>query len=108
MADEDTDDEVVPADARNYVMARLAACRVALSGATEAVDETISLFVEPEDDPEGKVRAEFLEGIDELVGDAARAVQAAQELMDSIDPAEGEEELPEGDGHDEDEDGEED
>jgi hypothetical protein len=90
-------------NARNFVMARLGAARAMLSIATDAIDEVLVVFVAPDDDPKAKQRADGLEAADDAIGEAARAVQAAQTLMEEIDPKEGEPDLPEGDGHDEDE-----
>jgi hypothetical protein len=90
--------------ARDFVMARLAACRGALAMATGALDEALIHFVDPSDDLKGKERAALLEAIDVQVGEAARAVQLAQEGWDGVDPKEAEPEPDE----DEDEDDEED
>lgn len=89
---------------RDFVMARLAACRAHMSWGSEQLDMALALFVDPAADEQGELRAEILDGIDDTIGEAARAIQAAQELLGDIDPLEGEPELPEGDGHDEDED----
>ncbi len=92
-----------PADssnARDYVMARLAACRAWLTDAIEELDECIGEFIAPEGDADGAARAARLEAIDESIGAAARSVQMAQDAMGDIDPEEAEPDLPEGDGHD--------
>ena len=89
-------------DARDYVMARLAATRAWLTDAIEEVEECVGEFIAPDSDADGSSRAARLETIDESIGEAARSVQLAQEAMSDIDPAEGEPDLPEGDGHDED------
>lgn len=86
--------------ARDFVMARLAACRGAVAIAGDALDQTLALFIEPDEDKKGKARGELLETIDDALGEGARAVQAAQELFDEIDTREGEPDIPEGDGED--------
>jgi hypothetical protein len=93
--------------ARDFVMARLAACRGALAMATGALDTALIYFVDPSDDLKGKERAALLEAIDIQVGEAARAVQLAQEGWDGVDPKESEPEPEEGD-EDDDEEGDED
>lgn len=90
--------------ARDYVMARLAACRGALAMATAALDAALGHFLVPEEDPKGKHRAEALEAVDELIGDGARAVQAAQEVWPDVDPREAEEDDDASEPEDEDED----
>lgn len=90
------------ANARDYVMARLAACRTWLTAAIEEVDECIGEFLAPESDADGSGRATRLEDVDESIGEAARSVQLAQDAIGDIDPEETEPDLPEGDGHDED------
>jgi hypothetical protein len=85
-------------------MARLGAARAMLSIATDAIDEALVVFVAPDDDPKAEQRTDSLETADDAIGEAARAVQAAQTFMEEIDPAEEEPDLPEGDGHDSDED----
>jgi len=92
--------------ARDFVMARLGACRGSMAIAGDALDQTLSLFVDPDDDKKGEARVELLDTVDLALGEAARAVQAAQELLDDVDPKEGEPDLPEGDGHDEEDDDE--
>lgn len=86
--------------AREFVMARLAACRGGISQAEGALDEALAMFLAPDEDKRGKKRQGLLEAVDVALGEATRAVQAAQEMLDEIDPAEGEPDLPEGDGDD--------
>ena len=88
---------------RDFVMARLAACRGAVALAAENLDMALALFLSPDSDPKGKERAEALEAVDEGLGEAAWAVQSAQELLADIDPEEGEPEQPEDEDEDEDE-----
>ncbi len=88
--------------ARDYVMARLAACRAWLTDAIDEVDECVNEFISPDSDTDGSARTGRLEAIDESVGEAARSVQLAQDAIGDIDPQEAEPDLPEGDGHDED------
>jgi hypothetical protein len=85
-------------------MARLGACRGAVAAASSALDECLGLFLMPAEDKKGEQRGELLEAIDDTLGEAARAVQAAQELFEDINPADGEPDLPEGDGDDPDDD----
>lgn len=94
--------------ARDFTMARLAACRGALALAGAALDECLSLFVDPAEDPKGKDRAELLEAVDGHIGEAARGIQLAQVGWDDIDPKEGEPDPEEDDDGDEDEEEDED
>jgi len=96
------DEEEERTAARDFCMARLAACRGALAIATDGLDEALALFIDPEGDAKGKTRSELLEGIDDAIGLAARAVQAAQALFEEIDPKEGEPDPDEDDGDDDD------
>ena len=93
--------------ARDYVMARLAACNSWLDAAKAHVDGALGLFVSPDDDKKGADRSSALEEADECIGLAARAVQSAQSLWDEVDPKEGEPE-PEEDEEEEEEEEEED
>lgn len=92
--------------ARDFCMARLAACRSALQSATDACDEAVAMLVDPDEDPKGTKRAELLELIDEEIGSAAARVQSAQTAFEDVDPkeAEPEPEDDEEDGDDEEED----
>ncbi|MBT8454159.1 MAG: hypothetical protein KJO40_19505 [Deltaproteobacteria bacterium] len=92
------------AAARDFVMARLGACRGAMAAASEALDQALGLFLMPDEDTKGKERVKLIELVDDCLGEAARAVQAAGELFEELDPAEGEPDLPEGDGEDPDDD----
>lgn len=92
--------DVNPTEARDFVMARLAACRANIYMVADALDDCLCHFADPDGDKEGKERAELLEAIDDGLGEAARAVQMAQDMFGDIDTAEGEPEMPEGDGHD--------
>lgn len=94
MADRDS------SDARDYVMARLAACRAWLTDALEELDECVGHFVAPEGDLDGGARTAHLEAVDESIGEAARSVQLAQDAIVDIDPEETEPDIPEDDGHD--------
>lgn len=84
-------------EARDFVMARLAAAGAMAAAATAQINDALALFCAPDDDKKGKERAELLEAIDDTLGDATRAVQAAQEVWPEVDPTEGE---PEGDDDD--------
>ena len=72
--------------ARDFVMARLAACRAALVMAEAALDECLVYFVDPSDDARGKERGELLEAVDAQLGEAARAIQLAQQEWVDVDP----------------------
>ncbi len=91
--------------ARDYLLARLAACRGALSSAERSLDIALEMFIDPSEDPKGAERSELLEAVDAAIGDAARAVQAAMPAMVDIDPKEAE---PESEDDDEDEEDDED
>lgn len=93
------------AAARDYVMARLAACRGALASAQVQLDDALWMFIAPDEDAKGAGRRDLLESIDAAIGEAARAVQLAQPVLEDIDPKEGE---PEPDEDDEDDDEDED
>jgi hypothetical protein len=96
---------------REYTLARLAAARGALASASTGLDEALILFVTTEDDKKGSKRAALLEAIDEAIGIAAIAIQAAQGSWEGCDPAEGEpvhDDEEEDDDEAEDEDDEED
>jgi hypothetical protein len=86
--------------ARDFVMARLAAARTCAATAIDAIDTALSLFVTPDEDKKAKEREEALQEADDWLGEAALSVQAAQEEMPGINPAEGEP------GDEEEEDGE--
>lgn len=90
--------------ARDFMMARLAACRGSISTASEALDEMLSLMNSPDDDKAGKRRAELLEMIDDLLGQAAISIQHAQPAWSDVDHRELEPEIDEDDDEAEDED----
>jgi hypothetical protein len=89
--------------ARDFTMARLAACRGGLSSAVAALDEAIGHFIDSSDDPKGKARSELLEAIDVHIGEAARAIQSAQGSWSDCDPKESEPDPDEDDDDDADE-----
>jgi hypothetical protein len=74
--------EVTP---RDFVMARLAAARLSLQAAMDAVDETLALYVEPEDDEDGKDRKESLSIALECAGAGSRALESAEQHQDRVD-----------------------
>lgn len=86
---------------RDYTIARIAACRLALSTAIDGCDEAMAHFVDPTEDSRGEERTELLEAIDDAIGHAAAAVQMAQEAFVDCDPSEGE---PSSDDDEEDDD----
>jgi predicted NBD/HSP70 family sugar kinase len=100
-------DESERTAAREFLLARLAACRGALASASSSLDDALILFVETGEDPKGKERSKLLEAVDLAIGEAARAIQLAMPAMGDVDPGEGEPELDlddEDDDSDEDED----
>lgn len=76
--------------AREFCLARMAACRGSLASACAALDEALILFIDTDEDAKGKQRSELLEAVDASIGDAARAIQAAMPSMEDLDPKEGE------------------
>jgi len=93
--------------ARDFTMARLAAARTLIASAAQACDDCLAMFVDPDSDRSGKERAELLEQIDDGLGIAATAVQAAQQSWEDVDPQEGEPEDDEGEEEDEEDEDEE-
>lgn len=77
--DEEEDDDEADACSRDFVMARLAAARASAQAVLDAIDETLVLFVTPDEDERGKQRKEFLEAALEASGEVSRALEAAQE-----------------------------
>jgi len=74
--------------ARDFTMARLAACRGSLAAAASCLDDALILFTTPSEDIRGKDRSDLLEAIDANIGEAARAVQLAQTGWVDVDPRE--------------------
>jgi len=99
-----TDDDSDATGARDYVMARIGASRAAAQSAIVALDEAMNLFVDPEDDRKGKERRELIDTALEALGASSRALEAAEEELDAIDPEEGEPWDDDVDEDDEDED----
>jgi uncharacterized membrane protein YukC len=97
-------------EARDFVLARLAVTRVSLQAAIEAVDECTAHCVLPDDDADGKERASLLDTAAEALGEATRALEAAQEGLDDddFDAEEGEDDDEEEEDEDDDEEDEED
>jgi hypothetical protein len=85
--DDDEDDDFSP---RDFVMARLAAARNALQASIESIDESLALYVNPDDDAKGKERKELLDTAVESVGVASRCLEAAEETIGEVDFKEGE------------------
>lgn len=75
--------------AREFVLARLAEARAAMACALEEVDSALVHFLAPDDDKTGDQREEAIHTADELLGDAAQLLQAAQTALPGIDPGEG-------------------
>lgn len=96
----------VEASARDFVMARLAAARVAAASVVAAIDEALDLFVEVQDDEKGRDRRDLLQAALEGVGCATRALESAEEIMPQVDPEECEP-WDDGDDDDEEDDGDE-
>ena len=95
------------AEARDFIMARLGAARAYSALIAEQIDECLSLFIEPDEDRDGKERIDLLESISEVSGLLSRAVETAQtgfETLGKSELREGEPDLPEGEEFDEEED----
>lgn len=75
-------------NARDHVMARLAAARVFLQSAVESIDDAIALCVDPEEDDDGSERAELLEVAHDSAGSAQRSLELASEWVTKMDPEE--------------------
>ena len=88
---------------RDFVMARLAAARASAEAAIQAIDDAVTLFVNPQDDKKGKERAELVESALEALGCATRAAESAEEVLGQVDPLEIEPWDDDGDDDDEDE-----
>ena len=71
--------------ARDFVMARLAASRAAAQAAVEAIDDTLNLFVDPEEDDDGSEREELIGAALESIGAATRALESAEKAYDELD-----------------------
>lgn len=80
----------IEASPRDYVMARLAAGRSSAQAAVDAIDVAISHFAMPDDDQKGKERRECVSEALESLGAATRALECAEEVLDSADMTEGE------------------
>lgn len=83
---------------RDYIMARLAAARGAITAAEEVLDGCILIFMAPDEDKSGSERREALDELLDYAGDISRSVELAQEGMEDISKAElkeGEPEHPE-------------
>ena len=87
------------AEARDFILARLAVASSHANSATEAINDCINLFVFPTEDKDGSDRSEALDIISSASGELSRAVEAAQEIMDSLSK----DELAEGEPDDEEE-----
>lgn len=96
-------DDLSPTEARDFVMARLGAAAAAATSVQEGLLDVLGAIAGGDHEFD---RPEMLDYLDEQLGEATRAVQLARDLIDQIDPEESEPEVPEGDGHDDDEGGE--
>lgn len=70
---------------RDYVMARVSGARNALAAAIESLDEVTALFMNPDDDKDGKDRKDALDAAVEEVGVATRALESAEEFITNVD-----------------------
>jgi hypothetical protein len=70
---------------RDYVMARISGSRNALAAAIESLDEVTALFMNPDDDANGKDRKDALDAAVEELGVATRALEAAEKFMSNVD-----------------------
>lgn len=73
---------------RDFVMARLAAARSSLQAALDAIDESVALFVDPEDDRSGDTRKEAISEALECTGAGSRALESAEQAIEHVDPLE--------------------
>ena len=96
------EEEIDPSAARDFVLARLAAARARVAAIEKGIDACIACFLIEKLDPTGKDRADLLDDLAEEAGCLSRALEAAQELLEDVDPKEGEPDLPEGDEFDQD------
>lgn len=76
--------------ARDFVIARIAVAATEARAATEQLDEALALFSAPEDDTKGADREDAVKEALDLLGRATRALEAAEEKLDSYDPEAGE------------------
>lgn len=112
---EEREEEVgIEPNARDFVMARVAAARVFAQEAVDGCDAILALCTSPDDDKDGEERDNIFENAIEAAGEASRSLEVAQEVWqsDEVDPNEGEpdvdlsgdEDDEEDDDNDEDED----
>ena len=73
---------------RDLVLARLAAARGFAMRCANQIDESIELFLIPEEDPRGLARLELFEGVIEDAGRLSRVMEKAQALFEKVDPKE--------------------
>jgi hypothetical protein len=98
--------EVEVVDVRDATMARLAAARASAQAVLDAVDESLMLFVNPDEDKAGRKRKGMISDATDAAGEVSRALEAAQSSFDEMtgdDLAAGE---PDDDEEDDDEDDE--
>ena len=95
------------ATARDIVLGRLAIIGALGRSVESLADECVGLFLDIDDDTEGKKRAELLEAIDDVAGELAIAVQKAQGALEDVDPLEVDDDEEEDDDDEEDEEDEE-
>lgn len=88
------------AEERDFVLARVAAARNHAADMVSALDDYITLAINPDEDKKGETRKELLEAVLDDAGYLSRAVEAAQDL--EYDFTEGEPEIPQEDGFDDD------
>jgi len=81
---EDDELEIDPSE-RDFVMARLAAGRSAVTDALTAIDECLGLFVNPDEDKKGTEREALIAAALESLGCASRAVETAEATLDQVD-----------------------
>jgi len=72
--------------ARDFVMARLGGARASLTAAMEALDDALTMFINPDDDKKGTKRAEAIDAALEAASCASRGIESAQARLDDIDP----------------------
>ena len=87
--------------ARDFTLARLAIARGYAGAICTGLDHIILTFAHGEHDPKGADRIAALDEMSEMSGLLSRALEAAQDLIEDVDFTEGEPDIPEGDGYDE-------
>jgi hypothetical protein len=72
------------AEARDYIMARLAAAKAYNLAVGDTLDTVIEAFVDPADDESGASRKEALEMASDASGEVSRSIELAQVVFDEL------------------------